>query len=178
MSPASVNGAILGPLFQAVLPPMFDTPEARVLLLAIGLQESRFEHRVQVVSGGGEGPARGYWQFERGGGVRGVLEHPASAKWAAHVCQVRDVAPEAGAVHRALATDDILAAGFARLLLFTDPKPLPDFGDAERALAYYLRTWRPGAHSRGTPAQKAALEDKFRRNYEAACRAIERRAAA
>ena len=51
----------------ALLPPAMDTPDARVLLLAIGLQESKFSHRLQI-----GGPARGYWQFEQGGGVRGV----------------------------------------------------------------------------------------------------------
>lgn len=33
----------------ALLPATMDTPEARIMLLAIGLQESRFEHRRQLV---------------------------------------------------------------------------------------------------------------------------------
>ena len=51
------------------------------------------------------------------------------------------------AVHLAymqLATDDILAAGFARLLLWTDSQPLPVVGNEEGAWQLYLRTWRPG----------------------------------
>ena len=56
----------------ALLPAAMNTPQARCMLLAIGLQESRFVHRRQI-----GGPARGFWQFERGtrtsrGGVWGV----------------------------------------------------------------------------------------------------------
>ena len=40
--------------------------------------------------------------------------------------------------------DDVLAAAFARLLLFTDPAKLPKLGDADGAWQLYLRTWRPG----------------------------------
>jgi len=40
----------------AILPAKMDTPQARVMLLAIGLQESEFAHRRQM----GNGPARGF----------------------------------------------------------------------------------------------------------------------
>ncbi|WAI85851.1 MULTISPECIES: hypothetical protein [Achromobacter] len=123
----------------ALLPSAMDTPQARVLLLAIGLQESRFQHRRQV-----GGPARGFWQFERSGGVRGVLMHPTSRENALRICAARRVAPASATVHAALETDDILAAAFARLLLWTDPLRLPAVGDADGAWALYLRTWRPG----------------------------------
>ena len=109
------------------------------MLLAIGLQESRFVHRRQI-----GGPARGFWQFEQGGGVRGVLAHPASAALARQVCQVRGVPPTAPSVYSRLELDDVLAAAFARLLLWTDPARLPRTGDADAAWALYLRTWRPG----------------------------------
>ena len=56
-----------------LLPAKMDSPQARAMLKAIALQESRFEHRKQI-----GGPARGFWQFEQGGGVRGVLNHPYS----------------------------------------------------------------------------------------------------
>src|SRR5690606_38643231 len=65
----------------ALLPSRMDSDRATVMLLAIGLQESRFEHRRQI-----KGPARGFWQFERGRGVRGVLTHPATAALAREVC--------------------------------------------------------------------------------------------
>ena len=58
------------------------------MLLAIGLQESRLTHRRQI-----GGPARGLWQFERGGGVAGVLRHAASRDHALSVCDARRVAP-------------------------------------------------------------------------------------
>ena len=108
------------------------------MLLAIGLQESRFVHRRQI-----GGPARGFWQFEQGGGVRGVLAHPASAALARQVCQVRGVPPTAPSVYSRLELDDVLAAAFARLLLDRSGAPART-GDADAAWALYLRTWRPG----------------------------------
>ena len=127
-----------------LLPPAMDSKEARVMLYAIGLQESRFTHRAQVIDGGGKGPARGYWQFERGGGVTGVLRHPASRFWANSVCNARNIPAQPLNVWLALETDDVLAAAFARLLLFTDPARLPAIGEQATSLRYYLRVWRPG----------------------------------
>lgn len=123
----------------ALLPAKMDTPAARVMLLAIGLQESRFIHRRQI-----GGPARGFWQFEKGGGVRGVLTHASTRKLARLVCKASCVPATADAVYDALDKDDVLAAACARLLLWSDPKALPALGDAESAWALYLRTWRPG----------------------------------
>jgi len=131
-----------------LLPARMDTPEARVMLLAIGLQESRFLHRRQI-----GGPARGFWQFEQEGGVRGVLAHPASRDVARQVCAAREVAPAAASVYPVLETDDVLACAFARLLLWTDAKPLPSAGDSSGAWSLYLRTWRPGKpHPQTWPA--------------------------
>lgn len=128
----------------ALLPARMDTAEARVMLLAIGLQESRFTHRQQI-----GGPARGFWQFEKGtrasrGGVWGVCLHAASKGHTAALCKARSVACDPDAIYAALEYDDVLAAGVARLLLWTDPKVLPAVGDADAGLALYLRTWRPG----------------------------------
>ncbi|CUJ98422.1 Uncharacterised protein [Achromobacter sp. 2789STDY5608615] len=147
----------------ALLPARMDTPEARVMLLAIGLQESRFVHRRQI-----GGPARGFWQFEKGtrasrGGVWGVFLHAASKDHLAALCKARSVAGDPDAIYGALEYDDVLAAGVARLLLWTDPKALPPVGDADAAWALYLRTWRPGRpHTQTWPAlyaqATAALE--------------------
>ncbi|MFY2599299.1 hypothetical protein ACOTHJ_33095 [Achromobacter xylosoxidans] len=128
----------------ALLPAAMDTRAARVMLLAIGLQESRFTHRRQI-----GGPARGFWQFEKGtrasrGGVWGVYLHAASKDRLAALCKARSVACDPDAIYAALEYDDVLAAGVARLLLWTDPKALPAVGDADAAWALYLRTWRPG----------------------------------
>lgn len=122
------------------LPDRMNSPEAWVMLLAIGMQESALLYRRQF----GNGPARGLWQFERGGGVAGVLNHRATAGHAADLCAVLDVRPVAREVWEAMERDDVLAAGFARLLLWSDPSPLPKIGDVDGAWELYLRTWRPG----------------------------------
>ena len=84
---------------------------------------------------------------------------------AAEICRARGVAVIAGDVHAALEHDDVLAAAFARLLLWTDPKSLPALNDADGAWQLYLRTWRPGAYPRGTAEQKAALRKKWGAYY-------------
>ncbi|WP_137972013.1 hypothetical protein [Pseudomonas sp. F(2018)] len=132
------------PAYQ-LLPAKMESQGATVLLLAIGLQESRFTHRRQI-----GGPARGFWQFERAGGVAGVLRHPSTRLQAVTVCDERDVPVVAEQVYQRLEFDDVLAAAFARLLLFTDPAPLPKVGECGKAWDYYLRTWRPGRPHRKT----------------------------
>jgi hypothetical protein len=135
-----------------LLPAKMDTDTARVMLLAIGLQESRFEYRFQKLAGKPyqKGPARGFWQFERGG-VHGVMSHAASQDVAERICIERAVPFDSVLIHARLEFDDVLAAAFARLLLFTDPKPLPDVdADHETAWLYYLRNWRPGRPHRET----------------------------
>lgn len=110
---------------------------ARIMLLTIALQESELKSRRQIV-----GPARGFWQFELGGGVAGVLRHPSSAKLSRTVCDMLCVGGSAVAVHPALEMNDTLACACARLLLLTDPSALPT--EANAGWAYYLRNWRPG----------------------------------
>jgi hypothetical protein len=122
------------------------------MLVGIGLQESRFAHRRQLVGNPPRptGPARGYWQFERGGGCAGVLTHPASRYWMYRVCGMRGCKPTAHALWVAIEQDDVLAAAAARLLLFTDPRRLPAVGDEAGAWALYMRVWRPGKPHRST----------------------------
>lgn len=129
---------------MAILPPSMDSAEARIMLRAIALQESRMAHRAQIVDGGGKGPARGLWQFERGGGVKGVLSHSASKRYAQSVCLARGIEADPRTVWQELETDDVLAAAMARLLLWTDPAPLPAIGDVSTSWETYTRTWRPG----------------------------------
>jgi len=95
---------------------------ADIMLVAIAGQEANWQHRYQVLSSGGKGPARGLWQFERGGGVHGVLRHERTATKARDLCAVRGVTPEDRPVWEALQHDDALAVGFARLLLWSDPR--------------------------------------------------------
>lgn len=155
----------LDPVLSAIdaalawLPPAMTSPEARVQMVAISLQEDPEQLRAQrVIVAGRErkGPARGLWQFEQGGGVKGVLTHAASRFWARKACEWRGVDSTPAAAWRALETDDVLAAIFARLLLFTDPKPLPATDDADGAWRYYVRNWRPGKpHPKKWPASHA-----------------------
>jgi len=138
-----------------LLPGRMDSNEARVLLLATGLQESRFEHRRQL----GNGPARGFWQFELGtreskGGVWGVFLHPASAGYLRQLCVARGVTHWPLEIWRAIEHDDVLAAGLARLLIFTDAHKLPAVDDVDGAWQLYrYRCWRPGKpHPQTWPA--------------------------
>ncbi len=124
-----------------LLPIKMDSRPARVIHAAIGYQESGYLVRIQY----GNGPARSYWQFENGrlAGINGVLTHKSTADLAKNVCASRGVNPERMAVWKAMETDDVLGAAFARLLMYTDPKPLPD--NATDAWDMYAkRLWRPG----------------------------------
>ena len=146
ITPADFGRHIVTPAL-ALLPGAMDTPDARVLLAAIALQESGLAHRWQIIDPARpsvKGPARGLLQFEREGGCAGVLRHDASRYWMHAVCRARGVEPTARALWLALDRDDVLAAAAGRLLLFTDPKRLPDADDEAGAWRYYLRNWRPG----------------------------------
>lgn len=140
----------------ALLPHHLDTRLARVLMLAIGLQESGFEHRYQIVKGGGKGPARSFWQMELGsretkGGIWGIYLHRASSELLRLLCRERDCQFDPQSIWEQIERDDVLAAGCARLLLLTCAKPLPALGDVEGAWRYYAKdTWRPGKPHRKT----------------------------
>lgn len=111
---------------------------ARVEVMAIAGQESDWKARRQI-----GGPARSYWQFEKGGGVAGLFG--STPKQLAAVCAYLDIPFDATTVFEAMAWNDTLACCMARLLLWTDPAPLPAVGDVNDAWAYYQRNWRPGA---------------------------------
>lgn len=151
MTPDKFCAEIIDPglerLFRiAGLPPV--SPAARALMLAIALQESgaALVARYQNSPAATPGPARGFWQFEQGGGVLGVLNHAASRTAALLLCDECEVISQPAAVWRAVEGHDFLACGFARLLLWTDPAALPAPVAASQATAwsYYLRLWRPG----------------------------------
>lgn len=168
MSPALAVGRAAVSAALAQLPSNLDSRSARAILLTIGLQESLFLHRRQLVGNPPKptGPATSFWQAEAGGGmVRGVRLHPSSAKLAAGLYALHNVQPTDMAIWSAIERNDVLAAGLARLLLYTDPRVLPSLGDAESAWALYLRTWRPGAYTRGTPSTQAELHAKFIASY-------------
>lgn len=135
MTPATLRDLVIAPTFE-LLGKKYASPQAETLLVAIALQESGLRHREQV-----GGPAKGWWQFEVAG-VRGVLNHPRSADKAAAVCKALHYPVDAVLVQRALSHNDVLAGCFARLLLWTDPAPLPT-KEAD-GWNYYQRNWRPG----------------------------------
>lgn len=120
-----------------ILGQKFNSIEASILMAAIAYQESNFEYRKQI-----GGPARGLWQFEKGGGVYGVMNHRLTKDHANRVCEIRRVNFDLQTVCEQLAHDDVLAAAFARLLLWTDPKSIPT--DRDECWEYYIRNWRPG----------------------------------
>ena len=146
MAPETFLANALIPALR-LLPPKMDTPAARAMVLAICLQESRMKYRRQL-----GGPARGYAQFELGGGVRGVLTHPASQAHIKYVLTALDYDPmsDPAACYQAIEHNDILAAAFARLLLWTLPTPLPMRGDAQGGWDTYIAAWRPGKPHRDT----------------------------
>ena len=167
----------------ALLPAKMHGEAATLLLLAIRRQEDPQQLRYQRVArvprthpdnfiAGTEqwakGPARGLFQMEMGGGVKGVLSHPSTAEIALNLCNHFGVLPTPGSVWRSLEGNDVLAAAFARLLLWSDSAPLPEIGEEQNAWNLYLRTWRPGAWTNGDAAQRTALRQKWATNYAAA----------
>lgn len=168
----SIAPAILSAIDEAFafLPKPMDTRNARVMIYTTGLQESLFEYRrqvVEVIGRGGKvelrptGPAKSFYQFERGGGCKGVIQHDASRYWMHQACQWRGVEFNPTALWNAIENDDVLATCAARLLYFTDPKKLPDASDEEGGWKLYTRTWRPGALLR----QRDELRQKWARNH-------------
>lgn len=151
MTRIALHREVLDPAFR-LLPESMDSWPARAMLEAIARQESGadLKHRRQIGSyrNGAPvfGPARGLWMFEKGGGVAGVLEHRASRAHAARVCHVYGLDPtRLTTVHHALEHQDVLAAVFARLLLYTDPRLLPQSAkESAQGWLIYLATWGPG----------------------------------
>ena len=129
------------PAAYAVLPPAMASGHATAMLVAIGWQESRFLHRRQI-----NGPARGYWQFELGGAVTGILSHHRTREplRAAMDALGYRFSPTPHWAHSTIEHNDVLAAVFARLLLWTLPQPLPDRTDPDGGWLQYVRGWRPG----------------------------------
>jgi len=116
---------------------------ARVLVMTIAGQESRWKERRQI-----GGPARSYWQFEGGpySGTTDVFQK--SPRQLGLVCAACDVPYEQATVFEAMAWNDMLACAMARLLLWSDPAPLPAVGDKVAGWDYYIRRWKPGAPHR------------------------------
>jgi hypothetical protein len=137
------------PATRALLPTgMMESPRAWAMLIATGLQDSKFLERRQVVDVAKRtyGPARGFWQFERNGGTAGVLQHHRTREHALQV--LKDLryphSHSAREVHYLLHDNDVLACCFARLLLWTLPGRLPPRQAPLEGWRQYLEAWRPG----------------------------------
>lgn len=136
------------PAAYALLPAPMASSGATAMLLAIGLQESKFLHRAQI-----GGPARGFWQFERGGGVVGVLRHPATGQTVRNALREQRYAAIANSptdLHELITDNDVVAAVFARLLLWTVPGRLPSKHEADYGWDCYISGWRPGKPHKST----------------------------
>lgn len=120
-----------------------DTADARRFILAIAMQESGLAHRRQLAAGGNEaGPAASFWQFEQGGGCKGVLTHYLVAQTMRNLCAEFNVDPTPQGLWEAMRYHDVVAAIAARLLIYTLPSKLPT--TAADGLAQYTAAWRPG----------------------------------
>lgn len=174
---AIVQAAIREALTE-MLPTKMNTMIGRLMMLTYQKQEDPEERRYQVVKRvaatlpenivgpkTAKGPARGLWQFEAGGGIKGVLNHRKTSEYIRGICEHYNVPAEPIACWHAIEHNDVLAACFARLLLWSDPFEMPKYQDAEGAFALYLRTWRPGAYTRGNATQKKKLQEKFYKNH-------------
>lgn len=125
----------------ATLPDEMNSPEARLMLAAIALQESGLAARQQV-----GGPAKGLLQFEING-VLAVMHNTRTADIVFKWCDANGITYGSHAIYNRLAEDDELACVFARLLLWSDPRALPDVGDCMGAFDVYECNWRPGKPS-------------------------------
>lgn len=155
LSLAEITARGIDPALR-LLPPKMDTPAARVQVLATALQESDLRYRRQLIAVKDKptghmvlrpvGPAKSFWMGEIGGGmVHGVRVHPATRDLARSLYEARQVPPNDRAIWNAIENDDVLAAGLARLLIYSDPQPLPRLGDVQGAWRLYAdRTWLPG----------------------------------
>jgi hypothetical protein len=144
MSPIRLlNLAIIPALAELARCGIADTVDARRFVLAIALQESGLAHRRQVLAGGIEnGPAASFWQFEQGGGCKGVLTHYLVAPTMRQLCVDFNIDTTPAGLWEAMRYHDIVAAIAARLLIYTLPGKLPT--TAADGWAQYVAAWRPG----------------------------------
>lgn len=136
------------PCAYSVLPKTMQSPKATAMLLAIGLQESKFQDRRQQ-----HGPARGFWQFEQLGGIVGVMTHAKTrGPLATALTELRyaKAIGQSDLLHDIVEHNDIVACVFARLLLWTVPDALPTRDQPGIGWAQYLNGWRPGKPHRET----------------------------
>lgn len=134
----------------SLLDPKLDAPAARAMLIAIALQETGLRARRQMLEAGKPwwesrpGAANGLFMFERDGGVRGVMRHPAASAIVLPVIDAMLYPRDPYAVHEALIHNDVLACVLARALLYSTPDAMPRPNEADKGWAIYVKAWRPG----------------------------------
>src|SRR5215472_7871374 len=129
MSPKAFLARIFDPAY-AVATPLIGIPasqEARVLLMAIAGQESDWDARRQQ---GAPQLGRGFWQFESNG-CSALATNATSEPKLSALLQGIEIPMVLPTIHEAIAWNDAMAVGMARLLLYCDPAPLPIVGDHE-----------------------------------------------
>ena len=133
----------------SLLDPKLDAPAARAMLICIALQESGLRARRQMLEAGKPwwesrpGAANGLFMFERDGGVRGVMRHPAASAIVLPVIDALLYPRDPYAVHEALIHNDVLACVLARALLYSVPDALPGPNDPGKGWVQYVSAWRP-----------------------------------
>ncbi len=138
----------------ALLPTYMVCNQSRVALMAIAGQESNWAARQQV-----GGPAVGYWQFEESGITEVIAKQGHLVQVVLGTLDIPILDLPVPAAHAAIQYNDPLACAFARLLLWSDPEPLPAIGDTATCWQYYERLWRPGKPdvTRWAPAYAMAV---------------------
>ena len=127
----------------------FMSPAGVAMMIAIGLQESDFLHRQQLIGNHRSwwqsinGPAVSFWQDELPT-ISLVLNHGRIGPMFREVLSMLGYPAEPKVIFEALKHNDLLAVAFNRLLLFTYPGPLPAEHDIEEGWKQYVWCWRPG----------------------------------
>jgi len=158
MTPRLLLHAIIEPALS-LLDKSLDTPAARAMMLAIAQQESGLSARVQILDAGKPwwqsrpGPAHGWWQFERGGGITAVMSNAKTKAIVDPVITQFCYPFDAAIIHDAITHNDLLAAVFARALLYSAPWPLPGEHAPVEGWRQYLWAWRPGKPHESTWAR-------------------------
>jgi hypothetical protein len=148
MTPKLAHSFLL-PACKQLFPNELLDDKAQAMMLAIGMQESDFLHRQQLIGNhrnwweSVRGPATSFWQFEKTG-VAAVLGHHRARPMFDVALRALGYPADVNTIHKAITHNDILAVAIARCLLFTFPDSLPDSNNPEEAWQQYLWCWRPG----------------------------------
>jgi len=155
MTPAQAYPLIVIPGLQYLGDP-YQSAEAQLMLMAIGITESGFRTRLQQP----KDYAHGFWQFEKQGGCAGFEVDRKQAAFRATAKTLYFPTTRTDTWTLLGKGADSLALIMARGLLWSDPAPLPAPGEEKVAYEYYRRCWRPGKPSwtRWQTAYGAAMD--------------------